>query len=101
MLLVWRQEGHPVCKTELSGGVLAWLFVWGEVQICMSQLMTLPPTVCCFSKIQIGYTFLAMARLGSPGQRAIELVLLLFVFLFFRVFALEATTLCPGRLCGA
>jgi len=31
MLLVGRQEGHPACKT-LSGGVLAWLSVWSEVQ---------------------------------------------------------------------
>jgi len=30
-LLVGRQEGHPACK-KLSGGVLAWLFVWSEVQ---------------------------------------------------------------------
>jgi len=30
-LLVGRQEGHPACK-KLSGGVLAWLSVWGEVQ---------------------------------------------------------------------
>jgi len=33
-LLVGRQEGHPACK-KLSGGVLAWLFVWSEVQICI------------------------------------------------------------------
>jgi len=32
-LLVGRQEGHPACK-KLSGGVLAWLSVWCEVQIC-------------------------------------------------------------------
>jgi len=30
MLLVGRQEGHPACK-KLSGGILAWLFVWGKV----------------------------------------------------------------------
>jgi len=30
-LLVGRQEGHPACK-KLSGGVLAWLSVWSEVQ---------------------------------------------------------------------
>jgi len=29
--LVGRQEGHPACK-KLSGGVLAWLSVWSEVQ---------------------------------------------------------------------
>ena len=33
-LLVGRQEGHPACKKQ-SGGVLAWLSVWSEVQTCM------------------------------------------------------------------
>jgi len=33
-LLVGWQEGHPACK-KLSGGVLAWLSVWSEVQTCM------------------------------------------------------------------
>jgi len=33
-LLVGQQEGHPACK-KLSGGVLAWLSVWSEVQTCM------------------------------------------------------------------
>jgi len=33
-LLVVRQEGHPACE-KLSCGVLAWLSVWGEVQICI------------------------------------------------------------------
>ena len=33
-LLVGRQEGHPACR-KLSGGVLAWLSVWSEVQTCM------------------------------------------------------------------
>ena len=28
------QEGHPACK-KLSGGVLAWLSVWSEVQTCI------------------------------------------------------------------
>ena len=34
MLLVGWQEGHPACK-KLSGGVLAWLSVWSEVQTCI------------------------------------------------------------------
>ena len=34
MLLIGRQEGYPACK-KLSGGVLAWLSVWSEVQTCM------------------------------------------------------------------
>jgi len=33
-LLVGRQEGHPARK-KLSGGVLAWLSVWSEVQTCI------------------------------------------------------------------
>jgi len=33
-LLVGWQEGHPACK-KLSGGVLAWLSVWGEVLTCI------------------------------------------------------------------
>ena len=40
----------------------------------MAQLMSLPLTVSCFSKIQIGFTFLVPAHLGSPGQRAIKRV---------------------------
>jgi len=38
--LVGWQEGHPACK-KMSGGVLAWLSVWSEVQICiLAQMMT-------------------------------------------------------------
>ena len=33
-LLVGRQEGHPACK-KLSGGVLAWLSVWSEMDTCI------------------------------------------------------------------
>jgi len=33
-LLVGRQEGHTACK-KLSGGVLAWLSVWSELQTCI------------------------------------------------------------------
>jgi len=40
----------------------------------MAQLMPLPLTVSCSSKIQIGFTFLVPAHLGSPGQRAVKRV---------------------------
>jgi len=43
----------------------------------MAQLMPLPRTVSCFSKIQVGFNFLVLAHLGSPRQRAIKWVLLL------------------------
>ena len=38
----------------------------------MAQPMPLPLTVSCFSKIQIGFTFLVPAHPGSPGQRAVK-----------------------------
>ena len=38
----------------------------------MAQLITPPPTVSCFSKIQIGFTLLVPAYPGSPGQRAVK-----------------------------
>ena len=40
----------------------------------MAQLMPLPLTVSCFSKIQIGFTFLVPAHPGSPGKRAVKQV---------------------------
>ena len=40
----------------------------------MAQLMPLPLTASCFSKIQIGFTFLVLAHLGSPGNRTIKCV---------------------------
>jgi len=40
----------------------------------MAQLMPLPLTVSWFSKIQIGFTFLLPAHLGSPGKRAVKQV---------------------------
>ena len=38
------------------------------VDLHMAQLMPLPLTVSCFSKIQIDFTFLVPAHLGSPGS---------------------------------
>ena len=39
-----------------------------------AQLMPLSLSVSCFSKIQIGVTFLVPAHPGSPGQRAVKCV---------------------------
>jgi len=56
---------------------------WGtDVVICLergtdlhiAQLMPLPLTVSCFSKIQIGFTFLVPAYPGSPRKRAVKRV---------------------------
>jgi len=71
-LLAGRQEGHPACKKP-SVEVLAWLFgmvFWLErdADLHTAQLMPLPPTVSCCSKIQIGFTFLVPAHPGSPEK---------------------------------
>ena len=76
-----RKGIRPV-KTE-------WLPWWGAgVVIClgrcadlhrpMAQLMPRLLTVSCFSKIQTGFTFRVPAHPGSPGQKAVKLVLFLF-----------------------
>jgi len=44
------------------------------VDLHMAQLMPLPLTVSCFSKIQTGFAFLVPAHPGSPGQRAVKWV---------------------------
>jgi len=43
-----------------------------DADLYMAQLMPLPLTVYCFSKIQIGFTYLVPAHPGSPGQKAIK-----------------------------
>ena len=72
-LLIGRQEGHPAGKKNLE-----W---WGTgMVICleqgadlhMAQLMPLPLTESCFSKIQIGFTFLVPAHPGGPGKTAVK-----------------------------
>ena len=73
-LLVGRQEGHPACKK--TGRWVAGVVICLEwcTDLHMSQLMPLPLTVSCFSKIQIGFTFLVPAYLGSPGKMAVKRV---------------------------
>ena len=39
------------------------------VDLHIVQLMPLPLAVSCFNKIQIGFTFLVPAHLGSPGKK--------------------------------
>jgi len=63
-LLVWRQELHPACKERWGTGVV--ICLERDADLHMALLMPLSLTVCCFSKIQIGFTFLVPADLGSP-----------------------------------
>jgi len=76
-LLVGRQEGHLACK-KLSGGMLAWLSVWSEVQIwiwlskCHCHSLSLAPVNPDWFYLP-GFTFLVLAHPGSPGQNPEEL----------------------------
>ena len=66
-LLVRWQEGHPACKKLLWGaGVVICLERGADLH--MAQLMPLPLTVSCFSKIQIGFTFLVPAHPIVPDK---------------------------------
>ena len=51
----------------------------------MAQLVPLPLTVSCFSKIQIGFTFLVPAHQGSPGKRAVKWYVCVCVLYLFAV----------------
>jgi len=74
MLLVGRQEGHLACKKTEWWSASVVICLERDVDLHMAQLMPLPLTVSCFSKIQIGFTFLVPAHPGSPGQRVIKQV---------------------------
>ena len=67
-------------NTDYVYGMTEW---WGAgmdicleqgADLCMAQLMPLPLTVSCLSKIQTGFTFLAPAHPGILGQRAVKRV---------------------------
>jgi len=72
MLLVGRHEGHTACKKNewLGAGVV--ICPERGADLHTAQLMPLPLIVSCFSKIQIGFTFLVLAHLGSPEARDSE-----------------------------
>ena len=52
-LLVGRQEGHPACKKLEWWGAGAVICLEQGADLHMAQLMPLPLTVSCFSKIQM------------------------------------------------
>jgi len=79
MLLVGWQEGHPNCKKQ-TGGMLAWLFVWGEVQIyiwpswCHCHSLSLAPVNPDWYIYLPGFTFWCRLTRVVPDkiQRAIK-----------------------------
>ena len=56
-LLVGRQEGHPACKKTEQWGAGVVICLERGADLHMAQLMPLPLTVSCFSKIQIGFNW--------------------------------------------
>jgi len=64
---------RPV-KTEWWGAGVVICLERGAVLHDMAQLMLLPLTVSCFSKIRTGFTFLVPVHLVSLGQRAVKRV---------------------------
>ena len=60
-------------KSEWWGAGMVICLEW-HADLYMAQLMPLPLAVSCFSEIQIGFTFLVLAHLGSTGRRAMKRV---------------------------
>ena len=65
MLLAGRLEGHLACKKTEQWGAGVVVCLERSAHLHMVQLMPLPLTVSCFSKIQIDFTFLVPSHLGS------------------------------------
>ena len=66
-------RASSLSKTEWWGAGVV-LCLERCVDLHIAQLMPLLLTVSCSNKIQIGFTFLVPADLGSPGQRAVKRV---------------------------
>ena len=64
----------------------------------MARLKPLPLTVSCFSKIQIGFTLLVPAHLGSPGKKAVKRVCVYVSFIAERYRVAQDGVLCGRHL---
>jgi len=72
--LVGRREGLPACKKTEWWGAGVVICMERGADMHMAELMPLPLTVSCLSKILIGFTFLVPAHSGSPGHMAVKRV---------------------------
>jgi len=68
-----------------------------DADLHMAQLLPLPLTVSCFSKIQIGFTFLVPAHLCSPRKRAVKWVCVLLHCVAISVFMYQS---CQRAVCS-
>jgi len=75
-----RKGIRPVKTEQWGAGMVICLEQGADLH--MAQLMLLPLTISCSSNIQIGFTFLVLAHLGSPGQWAVKQVCVCVIFGF-------------------
>jgi len=100
--VLWRswlgsRKGIWPVKTEWWGAGVVICLEWGA-DMHMAQLMPLPLTVSCFSKIEIGFTFLVPAHLGSPGKRAVKRVCVCVCIMVCLCVCLLDTTVRPAKM---
>jgi len=65
-MYIYGMHSVEACKNWWGAGVVICLSRGADLH--MVQLMPLPFTVSCFSKIQIGFNFLLTAYQGNAGQ---------------------------------
>jgi len=67
----------------------------------IAQLLSLPLTISCFSKIQIGFTFLVPANPGSPGKKAVKRVCVFFFLIlvyYYRSCSIVCVCVCVTQM---
>jgi len=64
----------PAVTPAVTPGVVICLERGADFHVAQLMPLPLPLIVFCFSKIQIGFTFLVPAHPGSPGKRAVKWV---------------------------
>jgi len=91
-----RKGIRPVKNEWWGVGVVVCLERGADLH--MAQLVPLPLTVSCSSKIQIGFTFLVPAYPGYPGKEAVKWLLYLRALSVYSLFLLDVVCVkSPGR----
>ena len=92
------QPRCPYCRSTKgkSGGCWRGYLSGARCRFALTQLIPLPLTVSCFSKIQIGFSFLVPAHPGSPGKMAVKRV---YVYVCMYVNGYRRHTFCGLCMC--
>jgi len=77
--------------------MLAWLSVWGKMQICICSADATATHCVLLQQIQIGFIFLVPAHPGSPrhsqgGHKTVVVVVVVVVVMEFLLYAYVTTT---------